>query len=99
MVLVRQALGTKVPPVDIVAALASEFRIMGKVKVPGITAAELGVQSWMLDNARRRARVWKEEDLGQAIRIIADADAAVKGESRTPEAAIDLCIMKIARIR
>ena len=99
MVLVRQALGTKVPPVVIVAALASEFRIMAKVKVPGITAAELGVQTWMLDNARRRARVWKEEDLGQAIRIIADADAAVKGESRTPEAAIDLCIMKIARIR
>ena len=53
----------------------------------------------MLDNSRKRARGWNEEHLGKAIRIIADADAAVKGESRTPEAAIDLCIMEIARIR
>lgn len=72
---------------------------MAKVKIPGVTAAELKVQPWMLDNSRKRARGWNEEHLGKAIRIIADADAAVKGESRTPEAVIDLCIMEIARIR
>ena len=99
LLLLRQALGTKVPLVVIVAALASEFRLMAKVKIPGVTAAELKVQPWMLDNSRKRARGWNEEHLGKAIRIIADADAAVKGESRTPEAVIDLCIMEIARIR
>lgn len=99
LLLVRQAFATRVPAVVIVAALASKFRLLAKVKTPGITAAELKVPSWQVDRARREARAWSEESLGRAILAIADADAEVKGESRTPEGAIELCIIEIARIQ
>lgn len=98
LLLTRQAFATKVHPVVIVAAMATKFRLLAKVKVPGLTAAEMKVPSWQVDRARREARHWSEESLGQAILAIADADAEVKGESRTPEAAIELCIIKIARL-
>lgn len=98
LLLARQAFATQVPPVVIVAALATKFRLLAKVKIPGITASELKVPSWQVDRARREARAWSEESLGRAILAIADADAEVKGESRTPQGAIELCIIEIARL-
>ncbi len=97
VLLLRQAYSARVSPVVIVAALASEFRLLLKLKSPLVSASELG-PSWMADKARRRGRHWGEESLGRALRYIADADAAVKGESRTPESAVELCIMKISRL-
>ena len=97
LLLARQAFATKVPPVVIVSALANKFRLLAKAKIPGITAAELKVPSWQLDRARKESHRWSEEALGKAIIAIADADAEVKGESRTPEGAIELCIMEISR--
>lgn len=98
LLLARQAFATRVPAVVIVAALASKFRLLAKVKGAGITAAELKVPSWQVDRARREARAWSEESLGRAILAIADADAEVKGESRTPEGAVELCLIEIARL-
>lgn len=98
MVLVRQAFTVNIPPVVLVAAMAGEFRTMAKVKVPGISDSEVGGAPWQVKNARRRAYKWSESALGSAITLIANTDAAVKGESRAPESAVELCIMDISRL-
>ncbi len=98
MILVRQAFAVNIPPVVLVSAIASEFRTMTKLKVPGISDAEVGGAPWQVKNARRRAMKWSEDALGQAMIRIAEADAGVKGESRAPESAVELCIMDISRL-
>lgn len=99
LLLVRQAFATGVPPVVVVSALASKFRLLAKAKVPGLSPADVKAHPFQMDRARREAMRWSEPALGRAIRQIARADAAVKGESRAPEGAVELCIMEIARTR
>lgn len=97
VLLARQATSTGVAPVVLVSVLASTFRGLAKVGVPGIDSRDLGMAPWQADRARKDARRWTEDALGFAISRIARADSAVKGLSRDAEAAVELAIMDIAR--
>lgn len=94
----RQAAASGAAPVVVVAALASAFRGLAKVSVPGLTQADLGMPPMAADRARRNQRLWSQEALGAAILRIARADSDVKGGSRDAQGAVELCIMDVARI-
>ncbi len=93
--LLRHALATGVDPVPIVAVLASKLRTMALV------SANHGqnLPPWQRDRARRELRGWSANGLAEAICAVADADAAVKGESREPEFAVERAVLTIAAAR
>lgn len=98
LLLVRQAYATGVHPVVIVSTMATKFRALTKLKRPGVSAKDLKMQPWLVRKAQRQAARWDERSLGRAMVLLAAADAAVKGESRTPESAVELTIIKIAQL-
>lgn len=98
LLLVRQAYATQVSPVVIVSVLATKFRTLTKLKTPRVTPAEMKMPRWLVDKGRQQAARWDEGKLGAAMVLLAEADEAVKGKSRTPESAVELTIMKIARL-
>lgn len=93
--LLRHALATGIDPVPIVAVLASKLRTMALVS--GDHAR--GLPPWQRDRARRELRGWSASGLAEAILAVADADAAVKGESREAEYAVEKAVLTIAGAR
>jgi len=93
--LLRHALATGVDPVPIVAVLASKLRTMALVSANHAQS----LPSWQRDRARRELRGWSASGLAEAIVAVADADAAVKGESREPEFAVERAVLTIAGAR
>ncbi|MGO3886549.1 MAG: DNA polymerase III subunit delta [Mycetocola sp.] len=96
----RNALASGVDPVPMVAAIAMKVRGLAKVSgahgSSGELAKRLGMAPWQVDRAQRDLRGWSDQGLGRAIQALADADAAVKGESRDPVFAVERLIAVIA---
>ncbi len=100
--LARHALATGVAPVPLVAVLGMKLRTLAGVSAMrsrGLTAGDLKIAPWQLDRARRDLQGWTPEGLARAITAVADADAAVKGESRDPEFAVERAVLAIAAAR
>lgn len=93
--LLRHALATGLDPVPIVAVLAMKLRTMALVSANHAPK----LPPWQVDRARRELRGWSASGLGEAIVAVADADAAVKGESREPEFAVEKAVLTIAGAR
>lgn len=100
MATLRHAFTTGVDPVPLVAALAMKVRAVAKVYgLRGSSAAlagQLSMAPWQIDQARREASRFTEEQLAAALTALAAADAQVKGESRDPEYAVESAVMLIA---
>lgn len=98
--LLRHALATGLDPVPLVAALAARLRLLAKVgavRGRGAEAArELGLAPWQIDRATRELRGWTPEGLAAAISAVARADAAVKGEGRDAQFAVERAVLAIA---
>ncbi|MGO2659412.1 MAG: DNA polymerase III subunit delta [Mycetocola reblochoni] len=96
----RNALSSGVDPVPLVAAIAMKVRGLAKVSGSRGSSAELakrlGMAPWQVERAQRDLRGWTDAGLGVAIQALADADAAVKGESRDPVFAVERLIGIIA---
>ena len=96
----RHALSTGTDPVPIVATLAMKLRQVAKVagarKSSGELARDLGMAPWQVQQAQEQARHWTQEDLIHCIRLVAEADAMVKGGSRDPEYAVERAVTGIA---
>ena len=81
----RWALATGVAPVLITSALASGVRGLGKLITAGSgqreadLAREVGVPPWKLKSMRSQARGWDQAGLATALKVVAVADADVKG--------------------
>jgi DNA polymerase III subunit delta len=102
--LLRHALATGADPVPLVAALAAKLRAMAKVSTTGRgrsadLASALGMAPWQIDRARRELSGWTEEGMATAIRVIAEADTAVKGGGRDPVYAVERAVLDIAAQR
>lgn len=102
--LLRHALATGADPVPLVAALAAKIRALAKVSTAGRgrsadLAGELGMAPWQVDRARRELSGWSDPGLADAIRALAEADAAVKGGGRDPVYAVERAVLTIARAR
>jgi DNA polymerase-3 subunit delta len=96
----RHALATGTDPVPIVAALAMKLRQVAKVagqrKSSGQLARELGMPPWQIQQAQEQARYFSPDDLVHCLRLVAEADAQVKGASRDPEYAVERAVTGIA---
>lgn len=93
--LLRHALATGLDPVPIVAVLAMKLRTLALVSA----GHEGSMAPWQRDRARRELRGWSASGLAEAIIAVAEADAAVKGESREPEFAVEKAVLTIAGAR
>jgi DNA polymerase-3 subunit delta len=99
--LLRHALATGADPVPLVAALAAKLRALAKVSTVGRgrsadLAQALGMAPWQFDRARRELSGWNESGLADAILVVAEADAAVKGGGRDPVYAVERAVLSIA---
>ncbi|WP_417220350.1 DNA polymerase III subunit delta [Arthrobacter sp.] len=96
----RHALATGTDPVPIVAALAMKLRQVAKVagqrKSSGLLAKELGMPPWQVQQAQEQARYFSPDDLVHCLRLVAEADAQVKGASRDPHYAVERAVTGIA---
>ncbi len=95
--LLRHALATGVDPVPLLSALASKAQQLAKVfSNRTATAAQLGMQPWMLDKVRRSVGGWSDEGLRNVIVALADTDAAIKGAERDPEYSLERMVQLLA---
>lgn len=98
--LYRHALATGVSPVAITAALARVGRQVAALvdhRGPDAQlASALQLPPWQLKQAAETARRWTPIQVAAAVESIAQADAEVKGVSRTPEYAVEKAIAAIA---
>lgn len=102
LALARHAMASGTDPVPLVAALALKLRGMAKVAASRgrqLPTASLGMAPWQVDRAKRDLNGWTPEGLAAAISAVAAADAEVKGESRSPQYAVERAVLRIAQAR
>ncbi|MDR1265842.1 MAG: DNA polymerase III subunit delta [Propionibacteriaceae bacterium] len=102
----RWALATGAGHPQITSALATALRQLGKYlgalrsNAPGGELAKLsGAPEWKLRQLSEQARSWGEPAVGRAIRLVAQADAEVKGAAGDPDFALEQALIKISRLR
>ncbi|HET8605020.1 MAG TPA: DNA polymerase III subunit delta [Marmoricola sp.] len=101
----RWALDRGTAPVLVTSALAGSLRSLAKLKgAPrGLRNTDLmrevGVPSWKLDQLRRQAHGWEDDGVARAIRVVARADAAVKGQASDPSYALEKMVLEVVRSR
>lgn len=101
----RWALQTGTPAVLVTSALASGLRGLARLSSAprGLRenelAREVGVPPWKLRSLRAQARGWEPEALGRAIRVVARADADIKGQATDAAYALERAVLEITRTR
>lgn len=96
--LLRQTMSAGAEPVTLVSAVAHRMRTLAKLlNNRSATAAQLGMQPWMMDRARRELGGWTESGMATVIQEVARVDAAAKGAERDPEFAIERLFLLILR--
>jgi DNA polymerase III subunit delta len=101
----RWALATGVAPVLITSALASGVRGLGKLITAGTglreadLAREVGVPPWKLKSMRSQARGWDQGGLATALKVIAVADADIKGAADDTAYALERAALNVSRLR
>lgn len=96
LTLLRQSLAAGGEPVTLVSAVAHRMRSLAKLlNNRSATAAQLGMQPWMMDRARRELTGWTENGMATVIQEVARADAAAKGAERDSEFAIERLFLLI----
>jgi DNA polymerase III subunit delta len=101
----RWALGTGVPPVLIASALAQGLRSLARVggapkgaRGAGL-AKELGMPPWKIERVQRQLRGWSGPGVAQALGVIAETDAQVKGGAADAAYALERAVSEIVRAR
>lgn len=93
------------PPVLITSAFAAGVRGLGRyLTAPrgmreADLAREVGVPPWKLRSIRDQSRGWDHAGVGQALRVIAETDAGIKGAAADPEQALERLVLTIAGLR
>nr|WP_239579150.1 DNA polymerase III subunit delta [Microlunatus panaciterrae] len=101
----RWAMSTGVAPVLVTSALASGLRGLGKLITAGSglreadLAREVGVPPWKLKSMRTQSRGWDQAGLASALRIVATADADIKGAADDAEFALERAVLAVSRAR
>jgi DNA polymerase III subunit delta len=101
----RWALDGGTPPVLVTSAVAGSLRGLAKFKSAprGMRNADLmrevGVPSWKLDILRDRARGGAARGIARAIRVVAAADAEIKGKAHDPSYALEKMVLDVVRAR
>ncbi len=101
----RWALERGTAPVLVTSAMAGGLRSLAKfMSAPrGMRNNDLmrdvGVPAWKLDSLRRQSHGWDADGVARAIRSVARADAAVKGQASDPAYALERMVLDIVRAR
>ena len=103
--LLRHALASGVAPVLVTSALATQLRALVLVaSAPrglsqGDVARHAGLPPWKVDVVRRQLRGWDGDGIAAAIRVVAWADAEVKGAGGDPEYALEKAVVTVSTSR
>lgn len=89
LALLAAALQGGTAPVLVSAALAAGLRDLARVRGagagdPAALARRLGMPPWKVERSLRAARGWSDPALAAAVRVVAAADAGVKGAGADP---------------
>lgn len=101
----RWALDSGTAPVLVTSAMATGLRSLGRfMSAPrGMRNVDLmrevGVPAWKIDILRRQARGWSPDGVGVAIRSVATADAAIKGQAGDQAYALEKMVLDVVRAR
>ncbi|MGO4256776.1 DNA polymerase III subunit delta [Marmoricola sp. RAF53] len=101
----RWALDRGTAPVLVTSAVAGSLRSLAKYKSAprGMRNADLmrevGVPGWKLDILRDQARGWDDEGIAKAIRLVATADAEIKGMAHDASYSLEKMVLEITRAR
>jgi DNA polymerase-3 subunit delta len=101
----RWALDGGTPPVLVTSAVAGSLRGLARFKSAprGMRNADLirevGVPAWKLDILRDQARGWDDGGIARAIRVVAAADADIKGKAHDASYALEKMVLDIVRAR
>lgn len=101
----RWALERGTAPVLITSAFAGGFRSLARYKAAprgmrgGDLMREVGVPSWKIDILRDQAKGWDEGGIARAIRLVATADAEIKGQAHDPAYALEKMVLEIVGAR
>jgi DNA polymerase-3 subunit delta len=100
----RSALAVGVPHVVIADALADGVRSVARVSAAGRgseydLAKRLGMPPWKVKRALGQARGWNEPALRNALGVVADLNADVKGAAVDPSYAIERAIGRLTAAR
>ncbi len=101
----RWALAVGTAPVLIVSALAQGVRALAKVggasrtARPADLARELAMPPWKVDRVRAQLRGWTPAGVAAAVRVVADADAQIKGGGTDPAYALEKAITAVVAAR
>jgi DNA polymerase-3 subunit delta len=100
----RWALAVGVAHVLIADALADGIRSVARVSSAGranpyALASTLGMPPWKVKRAQSQSRGWTEPGLSQALRVVAELNAGVKGVAADPGYALEAAIQDIAAAR
>lgn len=101
----RWALEGGIAPVLITSAVAGGLRSLAKYKSAprGSRNADLmrevGVPSWKLDILRDQSKGWDDAGVASAIRLVAHADAEIKGKAHDPAYALEKLVLDIVKAK
>jgi DNA polymerase-3 subunit delta len=100
----RWALDRGTAPVLVTSAMATSLRQLAKYASagrgrPADLMREIGVPGWKVDVLRDQARGWEHEGIAQAIRVVAHADADVKGQTTDAAYALERMVLAVVRLR
>lgn len=100
----RRALQLGIGPVPLAAALSMKvgqiarlYSTRGRID-SGALARELGMAPFIVEKVAKQARLWSGEAVSDAVIVMADLDAAVKGQSGDSEFAIESAVRTIAEM-
>ncbi|MCP1386880.1 DNA polymerase III subunit delta [Corynebacterium sp. TA-R-1] len=98
----RRALQLGTSPVAIAAALAHKVgdiaRLQGVRGNPDQLARELGMHPFVAKKTMQVARQWTPAAVTEAVIIVADLDAEVKGQGGDPDFAVEDAVRRIAEL-
>ena len=100
----RWALDRGTAPVLVTSAMATSLRQLAKYASagrgrPADLMREIGVPGWKLDVLRDQSRGWGHDGIAQAIRVVAHADADVKGQATDGPYALERMVLAVVRLR
>ena len=98
----RRALQLGTDPVAIAAALAYKVgdlaKLQGERGDPNQLARVVGMPPYGVKKTMQLARRWSSEAVSQAVIIVADLDAEVKGNGGIPEFAVENAVRRLAQL-
>jgi DNA polymerase-3 subunit delta len=100
----RWALSIGTPAVVVADAMADGVRSVARISAAGRgntyqLAQRLGMPPWKVKRAQSQARGWTDRGLQQALQVVAELNADVKGAAVDAEYALERAVLRLAQAR